>query len=130
MILLVSKINLLLILDTQSHNSYQCIRFSFFLNKGKGVFMTIPFKRDDFILQYKGETLSSKEGEEREKQYSDDEGTFYSSSSIRGKLVGIYYRSTNVKYPMSDLIFQHTDKPLASLAETKNVGIYCFRSAL
>ena len=56
--------------------------------------------------------------------------TFYSSSNIRGKLVGMYYRSTNVKYPMSDLIFQHTHKPLALLAETKNVGIYCFRSAL
>ena len=45
--------------------------------------------------------------------------TFYSSSNIRGKLVGMYYRSTNVKYPMSDLIFQHTHKPLALLAETK-----------
>ena len=85
MILLVSKINLLLILDTQSHNSYQCIRFSFFLNKGKGVFMTIPFKRDDFILQYKGETLSSKEGEEREKQYSDDEGNFLFFFKHQGK---------------------------------------------
>ena len=47
--------------------------------------MTIPFKRDDFILQYKGETLSSKEGEEREKQYSDDEGNFLFFFKHQGK---------------------------------------------
>ena len=59
--------------------------FFFFINKGKGVFTTIPFKRDDFILQYKGDILSSKEGEEREKQYADDEGNFLFFFKHQGK---------------------------------------------
>ena len=63
---------------------------------GKGVFTTIPFKRNDFLLQYKGTMLSGKEGEEQEKNTLMMKEAFSISLNIRGKLVGMYYRSTNI----------------------------------
>jgi len=46
------------------------------------VFTTIPFSKGDFLLQYKGDFISGKEGEERE--------IFYTSSQIMERLVGMY----------------------------------------
>lgn len=43
---------------------------------GKGVFATREFKNGDFLLQYKGELISAKEGEQREKEYSSEQGSF------------------------------------------------------
>ena len=47
-----------------------------FIPKGKGVFATREFKNGDFFLQYKGKLISAKEGEQCEKEYSSEQGSF------------------------------------------------------
>ncbi|CAH3129002.1 unnamed protein product, partial [Porites lobata] len=43
---------------------------------GRGVFATEPFKKGDFLLQYRGERITGSEGEHREKNYPDEAGNF------------------------------------------------------
>jgi len=40
------------------------------------VFTTIPFSKGDFLLQYKGDFISRKEGEEHEDKYPEEAGNF------------------------------------------------------
>ena len=54
------------------------------------MFTTIPFSKGDFLLQYKGDFISGKEGEEREDKYPEEAGNFYTSSQTMERLVGMY----------------------------------------
>lgn len=48
-------------------------------NKGRGIFATKPFKRNDFIVEYSGDLIQSPEMEYREKRYAynDPSGSSY-----------------------------------------------------
>ena len=45
---------------------------------GRGVFTTRRFSKGDFLLEYKGELVSHKEGCEREISYPEDLGSYLS----------------------------------------------------
>ena len=49
------------------------------------MFTTIPFSKGDFLLQYKGDFISGKEGEEREDKYPGEAGIFLYFFSDNGK---------------------------------------------
>ncbi|XP_051964148.1 N-lysine methyltransferase KMT5A-A-like [Xyrauchen texanus] len=53
--------------------------------KGRGVFTTESFCRGDFVLEYRGELLSSKESLERTKNYTETESTFLFDFQWHGK---------------------------------------------
>ena len=59
-----------------NYNGYVLSVIIIFFIIGRGVFTTIPFNKDDFLVQYKGQILRGQEGEEREKNYSDEDGNF------------------------------------------------------
>jgi histone-lysine N-methyltransferase SETD8 len=40
--------------------------------KGRGVFATRNFRRNEFVCEYSGELISPNEAEKREKRYSED----------------------------------------------------------
>ena len=52
---------------------------------GRGVFKTAPFSKGDFLLQYKGDFISGKEGEESEDKYPKEAGNFLYFFSDNGK---------------------------------------------
>lgn len=52
---------------------------------GRGVFTTIPFRKGDFLLHYKGDLISATEGEEREEKYPEDVGNFLYFFTDNGK---------------------------------------------
>ena len=50
------------------------------------MFTTAPFSKGDFLLQYKGDFISAKEGEEREEKYPKEAGNFlYSGLDISAR---------------------------------------------
>ena len=66
------------------------------------MFTTIPFKKGDFPLQYKGDFISAKEGEECEENYPEEAGNFLYFFSDNGN-VGIYLtcKSSKVNWEKS-----------------------------
>lgn len=58
------------------------------------MFTTITFSKGDFLLQYKGDFVSGKEGEEREDKYPEEAGSFLYFFSDNGRLVGMYLSCT------------------------------------
>ena len=58
---------------------------------GRGVFATEPFKKGDFLLQYRGERITGSEGEHREKNYPDEAGNFlYFFKDLHGTYWYVY----------------------------------------
>ena len=49
------------------------------------MFTTAPFSKGDFLLQFKGDFISGKEGEEREDKYPKEAGNFLYFFSDNGK---------------------------------------------
>ena len=54
-------------------------------NKGRGVRTTRRFKKDEILMEYKGEILNYKEGKERHKNYTEEHGSYLYSFEFEGK---------------------------------------------
>jgi len=52
------------------------LQLIYFSSSGRGVFTTGAFFRGDFVLEYRGELLSSEESLDRTKHYTEAENTF------------------------------------------------------
>ena len=68
------------------------------------MFTTIPFSKGDFLLQYKGDFISGKEGEEREDKYPEEAGNFLYFFSDNGKtcwyVFNLQYSKVNLEKNM------------------------------
>ena len=61
------------------------LRVCFIYHVGKGVFTTRPFNKGHFLLCYKGEIITGREGERREQAYPDESGIFLYFYKDNGK---------------------------------------------
>jgi SET domain-containing protein len=55
-----------------------------FPNKGRGVIADKSFVKDDFIVEYSGDSLTSKEWKTREKAYKENSEIVWRGSGIFG----------------------------------------------
>ncbi|XP_034740220.1 histone-lysine N-methyltransferase set-1-like [Etheostoma cragini] len=54
--------------------------------KGRGIFTSVPFKKGDFLLEYRGEQISKQECERRQRTYHDHLKVFMFEFCFDGKL--------------------------------------------
>ena len=62
--------------DAILHPNYIYFETRITADKGRGVFVLRPFVKDEFLLPYIGELISEKEGFQREKRMTSDQGCF------------------------------------------------------